>query len=92
MIRNLPKGATYKVTEAASDHIAEYKLFSEDMEDKGAKIVKAEDSNGADAGKTLATALETVDQFDGTVVILWENNRDLATHTPVYGQQRSLPF
>ena len=83
VIRKLPKGATYKVTEAASDHIAEYRMFSEDMADKGAKIIKAEDSNGADAGKMLATAVETVDLFDGTVVILWENNRDLATLTGV---------
>ena len=83
VIRDLPKGATYKVTEAASDHIAEYRIFSEDMADKGAKIIKAEDSNGADAGKILATAVETVDLFDGTVVILWENNRDLATLTGV---------
>lgn len=83
VIRELPKGATYKVTEAASDHIAEYRLFSEDMEEKGAKIIRAEDSNGADAGKALSTAQETVDQFDGTVVILWENNRDLAAITGV---------
>ena len=83
VIRDLPKGATYKVTEAASDHIAEYRMFSEDMAEKGAKIIKAEDSNGADAGKALATAAETVDLFDGTVVILWENNRDLATLTGV---------
>lgn len=81
VVRALPKGATYKVTEAASDHIAEYRIFSEDMADKGAKIIRAEDSNGADAGRILATAVETVDMFDGTVVILWENNRDLATLT-----------
>ena len=83
VIRRLPKGATYKVTEAASDHVAEYRVFSEDMADKGAKITKAGDSNGADADKALSTAVETVDMFDGTVVILWENNRDLATLTGI---------
>ena len=27
--------------------------------------------------------METVDIYDGTVVVLWENNRDLATVTAV---------
>ena len=81
VIRQLPKGATYTVTEAASDHIAEYRVFSEDMEGKGAKISVKEASNGAEAAKMLSTAKETVDLFDGTVVVLWENNRDLATLT-----------
>ncbi len=58
-------------------------MYSEDMADKGAKIVLAAGSNGSDAAKPLSTELETVDQFDGTVVILWENNRDLATVTAV---------
>ena len=82
-IRNLPKGAKYKITEASSDHVAEYKAFSEDMAEKGAKIVKASGSNGEDVAKELSTALETVDLYDGTVVIVWENNRDLATLTAV---------
>lgn len=85
MVRDLPKGATYKVTEAASDHIAGYKMYSEDMAEKGAKIVKAEDSNGSEEAKSLATATETVDLFDGTVVILFENNRDLAAITGYAG-------
>ena len=53
------------------------------MADKGARIGKLEGSNGEDAAKALSTALETVDMFDGTVVVLWENNRDLATLTAV---------
>lgn len=82
-IRRLPKGAGYRVTEAASDHVAEFRAFSEDMADKGAKIVTASDSNGENVAKELSTALERVDLFDGTVVIVWENNRDLATITAV---------
>ena len=82
-IKDLPKGAEYKITEAASDHVAEFEAFSEDMADKGAKIVLASGSNREDAAKELSTALETVDIFDGTVVIAWENNRDLATITAV---------
>lgn len=81
VIRKLPKGATYMVTEAASDHVASYRVFSEDMADKGAKIVRAEDSSGARAAEALATETETADLFDGTVVIMWENNRDLASIT-----------
>ena len=82
-IKQLPKGAKYKITEAASDHVAEFRMYSEDMADKGAKIVTASGSNDDAAAKDLATALETVDMFDGTVVVLWENNRDLATVTAV---------
>lgn len=82
-IKQLPKNAKYKITEAPSDHVAEYRVFSEDMADKGAKIVKLEGSNGDEAAKALSTALETVNMFDGTVVVLWENNRDLATLTAV---------
>lgn len=83
IIKQLPKGAKYRITEAASDHVAEFKVFSEDMADKGAKIVLASGSNDEEAAKALSTALETVDLFDGTVVVLWENNRDLATITAV---------
>ena len=82
-IKQLPKGAQYRITEKASDHVAGFKVYSEDMADKGAKIVLPSGSNGNDAAKPLSTELETVDQFDGTVVILWENNRDLATVTAV---------
>ena len=82
-IRQLPKGAGYQITEAPSDHIAEFRAYSDDMADKGAKIVLTSASNGEDVAAELSTALETVDIFDGTVVIVWENNRDLATLTGV---------
>lgn len=82
-IKQLPKSSKYQITEAASDHVSEFKAFSEDMANKGAKIVQAEGSNGEEAAKELLTAVETVDLFDGTIVILWKNNRDLATLTAV---------
>ena len=75
VIKRLPKGATYMVTEEASDHTAEYSVISEDMADKGAKIVSAEGSNGEEADKELATAAETVDQFDGTAAIEFHNDK-----------------
>ena len=81
-IKQLPKGAKYRITEEPSDHVAGFRIFSEDMEDKGAKILKASGSN-EDASKGLSTEFETVDLLDGTVVVLWENNRDLATITAV---------
>jgi len=82
-ICQLPKGAEYQITEKASDHVAQFKVFSEDMAKKGARIVQAEGKPAEDASRDLSTALETVDLFDGTVVVLWENNRDLATLTAV---------
>lgn len=81
-IMQLPKGAKYRITQEPSDHVAGFRLFSEDMADKGAKILNASGSN-EDASKGLSTAFETVDLLDGTVVVLWENNRDLATITAV---------
>ena len=84
-IKKLPKGAKYQVTEASSDHEAGFRVFSEDMADKGAEIVQASGSNAEDVSKDLSTALETVDLFDGTVVIAWENNRDLAALTGIAG-------
>jgi hypothetical protein len=82
-IKMLPKSAQYRITEAASDHVAEFKVFSEDMGGKGAVVTKASGSNKAKAAKDLSTAFETVDLFDGTVVVAWENSRDLATVTAV---------
>lgn len=85
VIRQLPKGAKYRITEAASDHAAGFRIFSEDKANKGAKIIKASGSNEKEAEKALATAMETVDLSDGTVVVLWENNRELAALTGVAG-------
>ena len=81
-ILQLPKGAKYRITQEPSDHVAGFRLFSEDMADKGANIIRDHGSS-EDASKALSTDFETVDLFDGTVVVLWENNRDLATITAV---------
>ena len=84
-IKKLPKGAKYQITEAPSEHAAEFRVFPEDKADKDAVIVQASGSNSEDVTKELSTALETVDLFDGTVVISWENNRDLAALTGIGG-------
>ena len=75
-IKQLPKGAKYRITETASDHVASFEVFSEDMEDKGAKIEKVSGSNEDDIEEDLTTAFETVDVLDGTVVVAWENSKD----------------
>ena len=82
-ILQLPKGAKYRITEKPTDYVTGFRLFSEDMADKGAKILQTSGNNAEDISKELSTAFETVDLLDGTVVVLWENNRDLATITAV---------
>lgn len=81
-VLQLPKGAKYRITQEPSDHVAGFRLFSEDMADKGANIIRDHGSS-EDASTSLSTDFETVDLLDGTVVVLWENNRDLATITAV---------
>ena len=76
-VKQLPKGAQYRITEKASDHVASFSISSEDMENKGAKIAKATGSNSADTSRDLTTAHETVDLLDGTVVVKWENSRHI---------------
>lgn len=77
-IRNLPEGARYTVTEAASDHVASYSLKADADE---SLIANASGTNGRRSGMPLSTGTETVEAADGTIVILYENNRDLAAVT-----------
>jgi len=76
MIRRLPKDAVYRIEETPSDHTASFKVYPEDMGQDGAIIIQAEGSNADDTEAALSTAAETVDMFDGTVVIAWENNKE----------------
>lgn len=75
----LPKSAKYAVNERASDHVASYAVTS-DSDD--ATITRDSDANQVDE-TALATAEETVDADDGTVVIAYTNHRDLATPTGI---------
>lgn len=70
----LPVGATYKVTEASSDHVASYRLKSKE---DSVVFVKAEDTKGVKGA--LSTATETVDANDGTVEVAFTNTRDIIT-------------
>ena len=70
----LPVGATYKVTEASSDHVASYRLKSKE---DSVVFVKAEDTKGVKGA--LSTATETTDANDGTVEVAFTNTRDIIT-------------
>lgn len=83
---SIPVGATYVITEAASDHVASYQITADGEEPV---IKKDSDTNGNRSAKALPTAEETVHRGDGTVYIAYSNNRDLA---PVTGIPSGLPL
>lgn len=85
-ISGLPKAATYKVTEAASDHKASYAITSTNnaTDDTKAIIKKASDANTGN-GKALSTDTETVDATDGGIKITYTNHRDFETETGIPG-------
>lgn len=89
VINALPRSASYQIEEAASDHVPQYDIVSTNKATTGdmAVIKKAEDKslNATNSNQTLATDVEFVDRYDGTVVIIYQNNRDLATVTGVVG-------
>ena len=81
----IPDGASYQVSEAASDHAATYRIIS-DQDD--AVIRQEADTNGNTSDKALSTKEETVDPSDGTVTIRFRNHRSLAVTTGVPGGGR----
>jgi len=85
----LPTNATYQIFEAASDHVAQLDVESIDEADN-CTIVKTHDTNHtAGSAKPLSTAQETIDPDDGTIMITFRNNRDLA---PVLGAGDYMPM
>lgn len=80
-IQDLPIGAKYTTTEAASNHIASYKLSG-----TGAApvIVSGAKANPAQNAQ-LACSEETVDVEDGTITEAFTNTRNLTTITGVPG-------
>ncbi len=87
VINALPRSASYQITEAKSDHVPQYTIESTNKASAGsaAVIEKKTDSTGRLSNETLATETEIIDRYDGTVVITYENNRDLATVTGIAG-------
>lgn len=97
VLNSLPRTASYQVKEQASDHVAQYNIVSTNQ-DSTNKAVFTETGHtpggndaahlgkaNADAGAELSTEVEYVDRYDGTVVITFENNRDIATLTGIAG-------
>ena len=77
--KELPAGTTYRITEAASDHIASYRQKA-----TGEKPThQAVQRENADAGKELATEAEVLDEEDGDIEVIVTNNRPIATVTGV---------
>lgn len=86
VINDLPLTAQYTISEAASDHVASYAITSENENAAGtnASIANASAANNT-SDTLLATSTETIDRYDGTIVIKYTNNRDLATITGIAG-------
>lgn len=99
VINALPRSASYQVRELASDHVAQYNIVSSNADGAdGESPVFAETGHtpggtdaarlgkaNTDANKELSTETEFVDRYDGTVTIIFRNNRDLATITGIAG-------
>ena len=97
VLNALPRSASYRITESASDHIAQYNIVStnNDQTDKAVFTETGHTPGGSDADhlgvantrsdQQLATKVEFVDRYDGTVTVIFQNNRDLATVTGVPG-------
>ena len=87
VINGLPLGCQYRISEAASDHVAKFEITSSSTETgQSAPVIAADSgSNGQNSDRALATETETVDRFDETVTVQYINNRDLATITGVPG-------
>ncbi|MBQ9060930.1 MAG: hypothetical protein IJ128_07290 [Firmicutes bacterium] len=87
VINGLPLSSQYRISEAASDHVAKYEIVSSGTgAGQNAPVIAVNNgSNGRVTDRALATGTETVDRYDETVTVQFTNNRDLATITGVPG-------
>jgi hypothetical protein len=97
VINSLPRSASYQIKEQASDHVAQYNIvstntgtanrpvFTETGHTPGGNDAAHLGRANADAGADLSTEVEYVDRYDGTVIITFRNNRDIATLTGIAG-------
>ena len=97
VINSLPRSASYQIKEQASDHVAQYNIvstntgtanrpvFTETGHTPGGNDAAHLGKANADAGADLPTEVEYVDRYDGTVIITFRNNRDIATLTGIAG-------
>ena len=97
VLNSLPRSASYQIKEQASDHVGQYNIVSTNpLAENGAIFTEKSHTPGGtdknhlgkantDAGTELSTETEYIDRFDGTVIITFRNNRDLATLTGLAG-------
>ena len=97
VLNSLPRTASYQVSEQASDHVAQYNIVSANKSTDSAAVFAETDHTpggndaahlgkaNTDANTALSTETEFVDRYDGTVTIVFRNNRDLATLTGIAG-------
>ena len=65
--------------------IGEAAVFTEEGYTPGGTDAEYRGKANTDSNQELSTELEFVDRFDGTVTIIYRNNRDLATLTGIAG-------
>ena len=97
VLNSLPRSASYQIKEHASDHVAQYNIVSSNPDtENGAVFTEKNHTPGGadeahlgkantDAGEELSTEVEFIDRYDGTVIITYQNNRDIATLTGIAG-------
>ena len=97
VINSLPRSAAYQIKEQASDHVPQYNIVSTNKDTTNAAVftetnhtpggTDAEHLGDAntDANTELSTKVEFVDRYDGTVTVIFQNDRDLATLTGIMG-------
>lgn len=86
VINALPRSASYQITEAASDHVAQFDIVSTNKAATGnMAVIGNQGKNNTSSNTNLATDTEFVDRYDGTMTVIYQNNRDLAAITGVPG-------
>ena len=93
VLNSLPRTASYQVKEQASDHVPQYNIvstsksaiFTETGHTPGGNDAEHLGAANSDSNTELATKVEFVDRYDGTVIITFQNNRDIATLTGIAG-------
>jgi len=97
VLNSLPRSASYQIKEQKSDHTPQYNIVSTNKKtDNAAVFTETGHTPGgndaahlgaanANANTELSTKLEFVDRYDGTVTIIFQNDRNLSTLTGIAG-------
>lgn len=83
---DIPAGASYQVSEAASNHEPSYRITSTNTssaEGESPVIESASGSTDNEKETALATSEESVDSTDGDITIAYTNERNLETITGI---------